>query len=290
MITAEIIADSCDHPKSTRLTTFRLTYPRFIHSEFMTHRCFSRNAASSRAIPLKRMVDAVREAPAHPEFWGLNQAGMQAAEQGSPLDNEQAHAAWCVAAEKACHYAEVLGIKFGLHKQIANRVIEPFSHITVIATSELQGLMNFFSQRAQKDAQPEFQILAYRMLNAYLGHDPVRLDEGQWHMPFCPEEDMDIGMKLQVATARIARVSYMPREPKSIADDLELCGRLLAAKHLSPFEHCAMLDLPGAGNFGRRWMQFRQTVLESMPPIYSCWTAQTHLEGILENRPTWFTL
>ena len=45
------------------LWTFELTYPRYIHSEFMTHRVFSRNASSSRAIPVKRMIEQVRNNP-----------------------------------------------------------------------------------------------------------------------------------------------------------------------------------------------------------------------------------
>jgi thymidylate synthase ThyX len=81
MISAKIIADSISESEyGDRITTFELEYPRFIHGELMTHRLFSRNAASSRAIPINKMMDQVLTAPAMPVEWGLNKSGMQAEE------------------------------------------------------------------------------------------------------------------------------------------------------------------------------------------------------------------
>jgi thymidylate synthase ThyX len=100
MIEARIVADSVN-PAGDRITSFVLTYPRFIHSELMTHRAFSRNAASSRAIPVSRMMRAVRETTARPEEWGTNQSGMQA---GPPLTGDAADravAVWDSAMEQA---------------------------------------------------------------------------------------------------------------------------------------------------------------------------------------------
>src|SRR3954463_15005916 len=77
MIEAKVILDSIS-PFGKRLTTFVLTYPRFVHAEFMTHRAFSRNAASSRAIPAWKIRRSVRMDPAMPVYWGMNQPGMQA--------------------------------------------------------------------------------------------------------------------------------------------------------------------------------------------------------------------
>ena len=84
-ITAKVICDSiCKHSK-IRITTLELEYPRFIHSEFMTHRMFSRNASSSRAIPVARQIEMIKEDPAMPIHWGKNQPGMQAKEENTAL-------------------------------------------------------------------------------------------------------------------------------------------------------------------------------------------------------------
>jgi hypothetical protein len=68
-ITAKVIADSIADG-CPRLITLQLRYPRFIHSEFMTHRAFSRNASSSRAIPVERLIQDVIDDPAMPVYWG----------------------------------------------------------------------------------------------------------------------------------------------------------------------------------------------------------------------------
>jgi thymidylate synthase ThyX len=84
MIEAKIIADSLN-PVGVRLVTFKLTYPRFILAELNTHRVFSRNSASSRAVPIEKMIERVRANPVVPIHWGKNQPGMQASEQiGNP--------------------------------------------------------------------------------------------------------------------------------------------------------------------------------------------------------------
>jgi thymidylate synthase ThyX len=86
MIKSEIICDSLN-PVGDRLTTFIFEYPRFVHAEFMTHRVFSRNAASSRAIPIEKMIEQVKINPAMPVWWGKNQSGMQAKEELNPTMN-----------------------------------------------------------------------------------------------------------------------------------------------------------------------------------------------------------
>ena len=90
---ARVLLDSRS-PSGARLTTLEVRYPRFIHSEMMTHRVFSRNAASSRAIPIKKMIAAVREEPALPVYWGRNQTGMSAREAIAPDVEERARAEW----------------------------------------------------------------------------------------------------------------------------------------------------------------------------------------------------
>jgi thymidylate synthase ThyX len=290
MITSQILADSIT-PAGNRLTTFLLTYPRFIHAEFMTHRCFSRNAASSRAIPIRKMIAAICNNPAVPEYWGANEKGMQAGKQVILDDLDFAKREWLQGAHAATLTAEDLD-RYGLHKQIANRPLEPFSHITVVATSAEKGLRNFFAQRAHKDAQPEFQVLAYRMLAAWLKSKDetlTHLDWGHWHLPEFPGVAWtgDLWTNIKIATAHCARTSYLSHEgAQTVAGDLELHDKLIAGKHMSPLEHCAQAvqNMDGS-NFGYHWLQYRKTIEgECQQPT----NYDLHLA--LKNRPDWFAL
>lgn len=180
MITAKIIKDSWN-PTGQRLTTYIVTYPRFIHAEIMTHRMFSKNSASSRAIPAKKMRETISAEPATPEWWGKNQSGMQAEAQLEGTELESVKALWEAGLEHSEELHEFME-RAGLHKQIANRILEPWMHITVLISGT--DWHNFFALRAHPAAQPEFQVLAYRMLDCYLKSQPQQLDWGQWHIPF----------------------------------------------------------------------------------------------------------
>ena len=296
MINAKILLDSVN-PTGNRITSWILTYPRFFHSEILTHRAFSRNAASSRAIPVKRMIDDIRQNCAMPIFWGKNQAGMQAKEElddiikrreilVSPVGNSldpytltvtDKHAAkheWLAARDSAIKHAEKM-MELGVHKQIANRIIEPFMHMTVIITGT--EFENFFALRAHPDAQPEFQDLAYKMLDIYQLSEPNKLKAGEWHIPFgdkldetrltelyyqtaIPHEEL----KLRISVARCARVSYLNFEGKDDYNkDIELSETLSSSGHWSPFEHSAMALSTSeySGNF-KGWKQYRKTFNE----------------------------
>lgn len=254
MIEAKIIADSVSE-EGKRLTTFQLTYPRFIHAEFMTHRVFSRNASSSRAIPIKRMLEMVRTEPAMPIHWGKNQPGMQADEQLIGVELDTAKALWIDAAEAAAEIAEhMMGV--GLHKQVANRILEPFQHISVVLTAT--EFDNWFELRAHKDAQPEIQMLAVRMLAAMGESTPTLLLPGEWHLPYVTEAELSEvlwrhssveeawSLMCKVSAARCCRVSYLKHDgtASTIEEDLALCDRLVGARplHASPFEHQATPD------------------------------------------------
>lgn len=264
MIKAQIIADSvCSRKPHTaidyRITTWILTYPRFIHAEFMTHRVFSRNAASSRAIPVAKMLKMVADNPAMPEYWGANQSGMQAAAE---LDDTQKYIArenWLEGRNNALQLAQRL-VDCNTHKQIANRVIEPWNHITVLATATEH--LNFFALRAHKDAQPEFQVLAYTMLREYLRSAPKVCEEGEWHIPFGDKmpEGAPLKERLKIATARAARVSYVSFDGDITPEkDYELHDRLMESGHWSPFEHCAeALPYRGQDSNFKGWKQYRK--------------------------------
>lgn len=251
MITTQIIKDSFN-PRGSRLTTAVLTYPKFIHAELMTHRMLSRNAASSRAIPTPKLLDMIFREPALPEYWGANQKGMQAGGELTGLNLEHSQSVWNDLRLTCLDGARRLNT-LGLHKQIANRCIEPWSPITVIVTGTDKAFGNFFGLRCHKDAQPEFQVLAYSLLSDYVGSQPMPTAWNEWHIPFDGNGDFeshpiqtDTMTAIKVATARCARISYLTFDGKfDIEADCKLHDDLAAAGHWSPFEHCAQaLDKP----------------------------------------------
>lgn len=264
---AKVIADSAS-PQGGRLTTLQLRYPRFIHSEFMTHRAFSRNASSSRAIPVERLIRDVLDDPVEPSFWGKNRRD-----------------AWAHAREGAVRMARAFA-KAGYHKQIVNRLLEPFCHINAVVTATQWS--NFFALRIRADAQPKMRMLAEAMQTAMNLSTPRLLRPGEWHLPYFDSEKDDVGNWLgsrckpielaqetciKISVARCARVSYLTQDGKkpTIEEDMALHDRLLGAQpiHASPAEHQATPDdyddLTGwahphlHGNL-RGWCQFRKTL------------------------------
>jgi thymidylate synthase ThyX len=274
MIEAKIILDSIN-PTNDRITSWLLTYPRFVHAELNTHRVFSRNASSSRAIPIKKMLEAVKTNPAMPVFWGKNQAGMQAKEQLDDTIFDQfrfidgkmtpltrlgaAKHDWLVARDLAVAQVEKLE-ELGLHKQLSNRLLESWMHITVLVTST--DFENFFSLRAHEDAQPELGALAYKMLDLYNASEPQKLDVGEWHIPFGDKmpENAELNTQLKISTARCARTSYLSFDGEMDQDkDFAIHDKLSCSGHWSPFEHPAQA-LDGSiqsGNFVG-WKQYRK--------------------------------
>lgn len=256
-IEAKVVADSIHN--GIRLTTMALTYPRFIHAEFMTHRMFSRNASSSRAIPIEKMNQRIAEYPAGPVEWGKNQAGMQARTALPPHDECVAETIWHQATMDAIKHSKEL-LSLDVHKQIANRLTEPFQFIKVVVTATEWD--NFFALRLHPDAQPEIQELARVMKEAMGESEPRNIggddDPIPYHMPFISMCDLEYWAIDEVSTedlikasvARCARVSYMNHDGTNpdIQKDIELHDRLLEAGHLSPFEHVAK---PMRLEFGR---------------------------------------
>lgn len=265
-ITAKILADSVhtdygDAP--SRITTFELRYPRFIHAEFMTHRLFSRNSASARAIPIEKMIADVQNDPAMFVFWGRNQKGMQALEEMTSAERDNAWHSWLAARNSAViHAHRLLGL--GLHKQNVNRLLEPWMHITVIATAT--DFANFYHLRRDPMAQPEMQALAEAMWTAHGASQPVdrtNVDHPRqrWHLPLVTDEErVEFGHDaIKVCVGRCARVSYLTHDGKrDPAADIELHDRLMRSGHWSPFEHAALCNgTRRSGNFVG-WEQYRK--------------------------------
>lgn len=305
-ISASIVADSIA-ANGTRIVTFELEYPRFIHSEFMTHRVFSRNAASSRAIPIAASIKLIEDDIAMPIHWGKNQPGMSAKEECTELvkykrflffkKSYTAVAFWKFASKSVIKLAKALAAA-GFHKQIVNRLLEPFSHIKVVVTST--EYENFFWLRDHKDAQPEIAKLASIMKSLYDSSTPIRLNDGDWHLPYYldgywapsaqqalfDEVDQDgntLAQAIAISSSCCAQVSYRKTD-STLEKAIAIYDRLVGGMppHFSPFEHQATPIEAGAtfesntdithidragnawcGNF-KNWTQYRQILMQKL--------------------------
>lgn len=283
MFAAKVIEHSTSE-HGIELLTFQLVYPRFIHSELMTHRVFSRNAMSSRAVPVAKMIAQVRNAPAAPVHWGANQAGMQAKAQLEGDALEEVQLAWSRAAMAAAEQAEIM-MAHGAHKQVANRILEPFQWMQSIVTATEWD--NWNELRVHEDAEPNIFKLASMMKEAREASTPVIRGHHaglavNWHLPYVTAEERAVHANdpiflAKISAARCARVSYLTHDGQTpdIKKDLDLYDRLVGSRplHASPIEHQAypMSDmivgtnrvrearLTFSGNL-RGWEQYRKQV------------------------------
>ncbi len=248
---AKILAHSISLD-GVEIVTMEVVIPRIVLAEFNTHRMFSRNSASSRAIPVKKMIRRVFDDPYVPLEWGKNQKGMQAA---FDVDAETAVGSvgvWLAARDFAVCQARRL-LELGIHKQLTNRLLEPFMWHTVIVTATEWS--NFFHLRNNEMAHPDIHRCAALMQDALDASTPMHLDYGQWHLPLVHDDSELLGGLpmsalephylewmdfVKISAGRCARVSYLThdgkRDPKA---DIELHDKLLGSGHMSPFEHQA---------------------------------------------------
>ena len=245
-----IILDSISNA-GCRLTTFEVTFPRIVLAEFNTHQMFSRNSASSRAIPISTMLHRVQTDPFVPTVWGKNQKGMQAAEGLDPEAEAKARIQWLLARDHAVTTVQRLQMPdIDLHKQTANRLLEPWLWHTVLVTAT--EYQNFFALRDNAMAMPEIQTPARMMRELYASHTPnppyMGSDGFGWHLPLVTDEDKEelrgshegVQALVKLSCARCARVSYLTHDGKrDLDEDFRLYHRLRAAGHMSPFEHAA---------------------------------------------------
>ena len=283
---ATVMADSYNNENDSRLITLEVTFPRFILAELNTHRVFSRNSSSSRAIPTWRLLDEVRDNPFIPDTFGSYQPGMVS---GQPLDEKTALYSkkhWLEAREQAMYHAMHLvygkeadnlwisfyhdkkslpkEVKNGTHKELVNRLLEPFMWQTaIISSTEWE---NFFHLRCADNAQPQIRTLAEMIRESIDNSTPQELYQGEWHIPFVSAEEkniMDVYDCLLVSAGRCARISYLNHHnDRKLSDDIKLAKRLLNDGHMSPFEHQArpLNDNDIAlGNF-HGWIQQRHVL------------------------------
>lgn len=253
-ITARILADSIS-PDGQRMTTMEIEYPRFILAELNTHRMLSKNSASSRAIPVKAMHEQIKAAPAGPVYWGKNQPGMKAREEIAANDLADAKFMWQRAMQDALHWAGTMADRLQLHKQVANRITEPWMTMkTVISGTEWA---NYFWLRDHPDAQPEIALLANKMHSVYEDSSPQLLHPGEWHVPYVTtyrdshtgvlhyldSNDKYITAKEAciISASCCAQVSYRKNDD-SYEKALKIYQQLIESEpaHASPVEHQAM--------------------------------------------------
>jgi thymidylate synthase ThyX len=294
-IDAKVIAHSISEA-GKQVASIQVTAHRFILAEINTHRVLSRNYRSSRAVPTAKLIDEVATAPAMPVYWGKSQPGMQAEEELTGVELEAMKRQWGYAAYEAALRARIMLGRNG-HKQIVNRVLEPYLYVHGIITSTEWD--NFFKLRRDATAQPEFKALADAMYDVLQASQPNFLKEGAWHLPYVSSADADqfdaeiclgeyeevlAGLR-KISTARCARVTYKVFDedrPSRLDEDIQLHDRLMAQGHWSPFEHACTPD--GAlrkegpvkpwydwynsnehGNFVG-WRQYRRQIPEGCTP------------------------
>jgi thymidylate synthase ThyX len=300
---AKVLADSVS-PGEYRLTTLDATFPRFILAEFNTHRVFSRNSASSRAIPVAKQLRRLLDDPYVPIEFGSNKPGMQA---GAPLvgaARDAAEAEWLKARDDAVRH--VLGLItspenvtgfddlrecleaaqgslkeppaewLNVHKQVANRLLEPFMWHTVIVSSTTWE--NFFNLRCHPDAQPEIRLIATKMRDAVERSVPTRLEPDEWHLPLVGEAEREEAASpeelAKISIGRCARVSYLTHAgTRDLSADVALYDRLLESGHMSPMEHVARPMTPAeldrsewSGNF-QGWIAHRKSIPGESNPL-----------------------
>lgn len=282
---AKVLKDSISE-QGHRLTTFELTYYRGVHSEMMTHRAFSRNSASSRAIPVHKMISSVMDNPYVPEYWGKYQKGMQAHEEVS--NPQEKKVVWLQGRNRAvqtviellydirlpsnsgearirealamCDLTPTMTLDNAPHKQLVNRILEPYMWHKVVLTGT--SFDNFFNLRNHVDADPAIQAIAALMASAYTQSLPEAVRPGQWHLPLLDDSEanqLTIDEAQRISAARCARTSYLTHDGiRNFTKDFELFDKLVTGKpHLSPLEHVATpTQREGLSNF-IGWNQLR---------------------------------
>jgi hypothetical protein len=258
---AKVICDSIS-PLGVRLSTVEFKIPRKVLAELNTHRDFSRNSASSRAIPVAKQLASVMDEPFVPSEWGKNKPGMSADEVLSPMEEIEAERLWLEARDNAVNSAKAL-MELGVHKQIANRILEPFMYHTVIITATEWG--NYFGLRLSSAADPDIRIPSEMLKSALDLSIPKPVGYSEWHLPYIQDDERSIPTAdlVRISSARCARVSYMTHEgTRDPFKDLILYKKLEGPGHMSPMEHPATpleSTTERSGNF-RGWHQFRKSI------------------------------
>lgn len=276
-VSAKCIADS--KYRDTRLITLEIELHRFILPEANTHKALSRNYQSSRAIPILRQLEQIANDPAMPVYYGKDQAGMVAGEELEGRDLELAKMI-ILGMRDACLNGVKQLHKLGLHKQVSNRYVEPWMWTKGVITATHKDFQAMFKLRRHFAAQPEIKALFDVIYDAVEASKPVKLEEGQWHLPYCTEDDIKLIHAIQISASCVAQVSY-----RKLDDSLEKATKVYDMlnlpidgvypedpPHFSPTEHIAKAgdcDIEMSGNFhSTDFIQYRKVLEKGLEKEY----------------------
>jgi len=275
MIKAKIVQDS-SLPTGERLLTFSVMYGRLIHSELLRHRAASHSVKSSRAIPTHKYRAEVMEKIYVPVKFGTKKRGMQAGEP-TFLTKFYGEKIWKLSSKFACFFHWMME-KFGIHKEVANRVLEPYVWVEETITVEADALKEIANLRIHDDAQEDVRRIVEEMVYEMDRSTPVELNQEQWHVPYVVRRQVENemiytdnnGNKLTLdqaivcSAARCARSSYANHDNSmsSYDKDIGLAKQLIGSEpmHLSPFEHQArpFIDDTEKSQYGSNFRNFFQ--------------------------------
>jgi hypothetical protein len=250
-ISATIICDSIS-ASGVRMTTFEDVFHRWILAENNTHRAISKNLQSSRAVPLAKAIEMVREHTAYPVHYGKNQAGMQAKEELDANAKDTAKNEWDNAMYSMIESVQELAA-LGAHKQWASRLLEPF--VMTKAVQSGTNWDNLMWLRNDEEAQPEYEVLAKCKQECFDNSVPQLLHAGEWHLPYIKTDRDSNGVLVymdatgevltleeaqKISASCAAQVSYR-RLNDTKEKALEIYAKLFSGRkpHLSPTEHQA---------------------------------------------------
>jgi thymidylate synthase ThyX len=265
-IWAKVVAHSIN-PCNVRITTLEVSFPRYVLAEVNTHRVFSRNTASHRALPATYVIQQVCDNPFIPTRFPLEAKGMQAkqwvTQEGHPDEFHKLRTFWLQARDRAVEQADLLR-KRGVHKQLVNRLVEPFAWTRMVITAT--KWINFLNLRTDENADDHIQMLARAMQTALNEAIPTFVPLNGWHLPFVQPEEKDLptGEKIHLCVGRCARTSYLTHDKRrDVQKDYDLHDDLVTHGHMSPTEHPAQAVMHSfqRSNFDPTWLQYRKQII-----------------------------
>lgn len=269
-ISVKLLAASVN-PAGEKIETLEVRMPRIILAEMNTHRVFSRNVASSRAMPWKKVLQKMQDFWFEPVFWGKNKAGMSADEQLTGFNLWWAKLWWRLHRRFTIFVTNRLDAA-GLHKQWKNRLIEPHTYVVAIITAT--DWDNFLWLRDdQTAAQPEIVILARKIRHALMNATHRQLSNDNnctdgWHYAYATDEERqhwhtNPQFLARLDAARCARASYWNHEggKPDVQADIATYQKLTEGKfHASPTEHQAHSAIHLKIRNYRGFRQFRDII------------------------------
>lgn len=286
-IKADILLDSINS-SGVRLTTAIIQIPRIVLAEFNTHRKLSRNSASSRAIPFKKMLELVNANPFIPLAVQKDHKGMQGSEYFNKEEYNIFKEIWLSNLDDAMAGAMAIS-SGGATKQLANRLLEPFMYHKILVTST--SFDNFTALRNHDAAEIHIAEGARKLTTALNNSTPSYLGHREMHLPFILKEDKNDYLNSEhfqevmgelkamqqvhnmeylnpgqiylalISAGRSARVSYNNFDGTTDhKKDYELACSLVQSGHWSPLEHQAIsepVQHNATSNFDAGWEQFR---------------------------------